>query len=208
MKHRLRANGPNFPAFGHVRGLARSSLLACGLGIAVVSCGASAAHDGDRAALKHETSAQELMRKGDASAELGDMTRAEQYFVMAQKAGAADHDVVQRLLVVCVADQRYPVALEYAEQHLRRHPADVEVKFVAASLQAAAGNLTVARQLMLDVLRARPGWADAHYALASVLRQQGDQQEMADEHDLEYLRLNPGGSYAEAARDRLRRNPR
>jgi tetratricopeptide (TPR) repeat protein len=175
--------------------------------LSVVGCGQSAA-SADRAVLKHETSATELLRKGDASAKLGDMTRAEQYFVMAQKAGADPHVVVQRLLVVCVADQRYPVALEYAEQHLRRHPSDVEVRFAAASLKAAQGDLAAARQMMLEVLREKPSWAEAHYALASVLRQQGDEHALADEHDLQYLKLSPEGTYAEAARDRLRRSAR
>jgi len=181
----------------------------CSLGLALLGCGGTTTAAA-RAEIKHEVSAQELMRKGNASAQIGDMTRAEQYFVLAQRAGADEHQVVRRLLDVCVADQRYPVALEYAEQHLRRHPTDTEVRFVAASLQAAAGELVSAREMMLEVLRARPGWAEAHYALASVLRQLGDQQELelADEHDLEYLKLSPTGLYAEAARDRLRRSPR
>jgi tetratricopeptide (TPR) repeat protein len=170
------------------------------------ACGESQALR-DRAAIKREVSPRELLRKGDASASLGDMTRAEQYYVMAQKAGADEHQVVQRLLVACVADQRYPVALEYAERHLRRHPEDVEVRFATASLRAALGDLTAARDMMLEVLRERPTWAEAHYALGSVLRQMGEQQPLADEHDVEYLRLSPQGTYAEAARDRLRRNP-
>lgn len=180
------------------------SLLICGLALGLGGCGHDAV-SADRAALKHEVSAAELMRKGEASAELGDMTRAEQYFVMAQRAGADSSRVVRRLLVVCIADNRYPVALEYAEQHLRRHPGDVDVRFVAASLKAASGALAEARQMMLEVLRARPHWAEAHYALASVLHQTGDQLQLADEHDLEYLKLSPAGPYAEAARDRLRR---
>lgn len=185
----------------------KRSLLVFAVALTLTGCGHDAVSE-DRAALKHETSSAELLRKGDASARLGDMTRAEQYFVMAQKAGADEHVVVQRLLVVCVADQRYPVALEYAEQHLRRHPEDWEVKFAAASLKAAAGDLSTAREMMSEVLHEKPSWAEAHYALASVLRQQGDAQALADEHDLQYLKLSPQGTYAEAARDRLRRSAR
>jgi tetratricopeptide (TPR) repeat protein len=180
------------------------NVMICGLALALGGCGRDAV-SADKAALKHEVSAAELMRKGEASADLGDMTRAEQYFVMAQRAGADESRVVRRLLVVCIADNRYPVALEYAEQYLRRRPSDVDVRFVAASLKAAGGALAEARQMMLDVLHARPRWAEAHYALASVLRQSGDQLPLADEHDLEYLKLSPEGPYAEAARDRLRR---
>lgn len=160
----------------------------------------------DQATLKHEVSPRELLRKGDASASLGDMTRAEQYYVLARRAGADEHEVVKRLLVVCASDQRYPVALEYAEQHLRRHPTDVEVRFATATLEAALGDLAAARDMMLEVLREKPTWAEVHYALGSVLRQMGEQLQLADQHDLEYLKLSPQGSYAEAARDRLRRN--
>jgi len=171
------------------------------------ACGGESQAVRDQAALKHEVSPQELLRKGDASAARGDMTRAEQYYVMAQRAGADEHQIVQRLLVACVSDQRYPVALEYAERYLRRHPEDIEVRFATASLRAALGDLTVARDMMMEVLREQPSWAEAHYALGSVLRQMGEQQPLADEHDVEYLRLSPQGTYAEAARDRLRRNP-
>jgi tetratricopeptide (TPR) repeat protein len=184
----------------------RLVVLALLLG-AASACGGESQALRDRAAIKREVSPQELLRRGDASATLGDMTRAEQYYVMAQRAGADDHQVVQRLLVACVADQRYPVALEYAERHLQRHPGDVEVRFATASLRAALGDLAVARDMMIEVLRAQPAWAEAHYALGSVLRQLGEQQQLAEEHDIEYLRLSPQGTYAEATRDRLRRNP-
>jgi len=173
-----------------------------------LGCGGQTQAVRDRAALKHEVSPEELLRKGDASAKVGDMTRAEQYYVMAQRAGAPEQQVVQRLLVACVADQRYPVALEYAEQYLRRHPADIELRFATASLKAALGDLPAAREMMTQVLHERPTWAEAHYALASVLRQSGEEQQLADEHDLEYLKLKPQGTYAEAARGRLRQSLR
>ena len=178
------------------------------LSTAALACGGQTQTLRDRAALKHEVSPAELLRKGDASAKIGDMTRAEQYYVMAERAGAPEQQVVQRLLVACVADQRYPVALEYAEQYLRRHPADIELRFATASLKAAMGDLPAAREMMTEVLRQRPTWAEAHYALASVLRQAGEEQQLADEHDLEYLKLKPQGAYAEAARGRLRQSLR
>lgn len=186
----------------------KKTCVAFALLIAALAFGCSGATvTGDRA-WGHEASAVELLRRGDASARLGDMTRAEQYFVLARRAGADAHDVTSRLLAVCVADQRYPVALEYAEEHLRLHPTDSQVKFAAASLQAALGNLPQARELMLEVLGEQPAWAEAHYALASLLRQSGEESMLANEHDLTYLKLRPAGEYAEAARERLRRSLR
>src|SRR5438105_3477057 len=63
-----------------------------------------------QAAIRSESSLKQLIERGEASAAIGDMTRAEQYFVAALKAGGNERGLVQRLLVVCVADQRYPVA--------------------------------------------------------------------------------------------------
>lgn len=186
----------------------RNWLSMCGCACALLlGCGQSSI-SADKAALARETTPQQLMLKGEASANMGDMTRAEQYFVMAQRAGADAHDVIKHLLLVCSADQRYPVALDYAEQHLRLHPEDLEIKFAAASLRAALGDLPNARLLMIEVLHERPLWATAHYSLASVLRQEGDALALADQHDLEYLKLDPQGEFAEAARDRLRRSMR
>jgi tetratricopeptide (TPR) repeat protein len=165
--------------------------------------GAAIAGQRERDALRQESSANELVRRGDASATLGDMTRAEQYFVAALKAGGDERALVQRLLVVCAADQRYPVAAEYAEQYLHRHPLDVDLKFAAGSIQAAIGNGARARELFEAVVRERPAWAEAHYALASLLRDQGQSLALADQHDLRYLQLSPRGVLADTARARL-----
>jgi tetratricopeptide (TPR) repeat protein len=159
----------------------------------------------ERESVARESQAEPLFRRGEAAAKLGDMTRAEQYFVGALKAGGDEKRITQRLLVVCVADDRYPAALEYAEEYLHRHPGDAEVAFAAASLHLAVDHLDRARQLLERVVHYRPDWAEAHYALASVLRDQGESLELADVHDLEYLKLNPRGPLAERARARLSR---
>src|SRR6478735_4715248 len=87
-------------------------------GVSSTGCGKGALSPArDREALRKE-SARELMVRGDASAAIGDMIRAEQYFVSALKAGGDERKLVRRLLVVCAADQRYPAAAEYAEHYL------------------------------------------------------------------------------------------
>jgi tetratricopeptide (TPR) repeat protein len=152
--------------------------------------------------LKKETNPKELLAKGEAAARAGDMTRAEQYLVAALKAGGNERVVIQRLLVVCAADQRYPVALEYADNYLRRHPEDTEVRFASASMYAAIDERERAERELGRVLTDRPAWADAHFALATVLREKGSPLE-ADRHYREYLRLSPQGAYAESARGYL-----
>jgi tetratricopeptide (TPR) repeat protein len=181
-------------------------LLALGC-LAVSGCsGGMSAAERERNVVARESSAAALLAKGEASASVGDLTRAEQYLVAALKAGGDEQLIVRRLLVVCVADERYPVALEYAHQYLYRHPEDEGIRFAAAAIHAATGELERARALLERVVKEQPRWAEAHYALATVLRDGGDSPEQADQHDLAYLKLAPKGEQAETARARLRRN--
>ena len=173
------------------------------LAASLASFGCAGSQEKQTAVQQKEQSADELVKKAEAAAAGGDMTRAEQYFVSALRAGAPEKAIIKRLLFVCAADQRYPVALEHAEHYLHRHPQDTDIQFAAASLHAAVGDFEGAQERLESVVKARPDWAEAHYALATVLREEGDQGNLADEHDLAYLRLNPTGPLAEAARARL-----
>lgn len=181
------------------------------LAVAAASSACASAGDERRAeaeAVQKESTVTELLKKAEASVSVGDTTRAEEYYVSALKAGADPHLVVSKLLVVCVADQRFPAAIEYAEQYLYRRPNDLDIAFAAASLHAAVGEVPRARELFERVLQGQPDRADAHYALASVLRVEGEELELADQHDLAYLKLNPTGPFAETARARLSREVR
>jgi tetratricopeptide (TPR) repeat protein len=166
------------------------------------ACGGTSREQEEVQALKQESSPKILFEKGRAAATIGDLTRAEQYFVAAIKAGADERKVIHPLLVACITDQRFPAALEYAEQYLYRHPNDLDVRFVAGSIHAVLGQPEQARQLLESVARDRPESAEVHYALATVLRQ-GGHTSQADRHDIEYLRLDPRGAHAAQARARL-----
>jgi hypothetical protein len=61
--------------------------------------------------------------------------------------------------------------------------------------------------LLEDVASQRPSWPEVHYALATVLRDQGEAIELAERHDLDYLRLSPQGQFSETVRARLRSTP-
>jgi Tfp pilus assembly protein PilF len=130
------------------------------------------------------------------------MTRAEQYFVAALRSGGEPARLVRRLVAVCVADGRYPVALEYADDYLRKHPADVEVRYAAGMLRVATGDETRAREELLKVLDAKPGFADAHYAIAILDKEKGDAMS-ADVQFRAYLAAAPQGNHAEVARANL-----
>ena len=156
--------------------------------------------------MQRESTPSALSSRGEAFAALGDMTRAEQYFVAALKAGGEPGALVRRLVAVCVADGRYPVAIEYAEDYLRNHPRDVDVRYVTATMRAALGDASGAKDELRVVLAAKPNLADAHYALAQIAKNEGDVMR-ADAEFRHYLRLDPAGRHAEVARENLELRP-
>jgi tetratricopeptide (TPR) repeat protein len=177
----------------------------CGLSLALVFSYGCAAGQPSEAQSPRAESPSELVARGEAAAASGDATRAEQYFAAALQVGGEDPRIVQRLLAACISDRRYPAAIQYAERYLRHHPEDPEIGFAAASLQLATGNFARARELLEALVARVPRWPEPHFALASVLREQGEAFAGAELQDLEYLKLAPGGPLAEAARSRLRR---
>jgi tetratricopeptide (TPR) repeat protein len=154
------------------------------------------------AIMRAETAPRELAGRGDAFAAAGDMTRAEQYFVAALREGGEPARLVRRLISVCVADGRYPVALEYADDYLRRHPGDVDVRYAAATLRVAVGDARRARRELDLVLAAQPALGEAHYVLALLEKGEGDAM-AADREFRAYLAQAPEGERADIARANL-----
>jgi len=174
--------------------------------VGLAGCAAQQKRGPDQA--NQDSNPKELFARGQASAAAGDMTRAEQYLVAALRAGGDEGTITRRLLVVCAADQRYPVALDYADTYLRHHPTDTELRFARASLYAATGDRARAEEDLERVVSEKPDWPDAHYELATVLRENGSSLLSADHHYREYLRLSPNGAYAETARGYLLKSVR
>jgi tetratricopeptide (TPR) repeat protein len=157
----------------------------------------------DTAVIERETTPVRLQQRGESAAMSGDFTRAEQYFVAAIKAGGDARLLTKRLLVICTNDGRYPAAASYGDDYLRAHPGDTEIRYAVATVYLALGDLPRAKSDLTRVVEERPDIADAHFALASVLREQGDALLDADLQLREYIRLEPKGQYAEAARASL-----
>lgn len=159
----------------------------------------------DLEVMQRESRPDQLTMRGESFAAVGDMTRAEQYFLAALHAGGDAGSLVRRLVAVCVADGRYPAALEYAEDHLRKHPHDLDVRYVVATLRMATGDAKSARENLQVVLAAKPEFGEAHFTLAQLEKEQGDIM-AADAQYREYLRLSPDGAHAEVARAGLMRS--
>jgi tetratricopeptide (TPR) repeat protein len=153
--------------------------------------------------IQEESTAEKLLARGRAFAQVGDTTRAEQYFAAALEQGADPKQTLPLLLDVCLSEGRYRVALDYAEPQLKKHPEDFRLRFVVASLYATIGETEHAIDELREVARTRPEHAEAHFALAKLLREEEGDAVGADEHFREYLRLRPTGPHADEARAAL-----
>jgi tetratricopeptide (TPR) repeat protein len=152
---------------------------------------------------QEEESASKLLARGKAFASIGDYTRAEQYLAAALEQGADPKIVMPLLLKACVAEQRYRVAINYAEPELRKHPSNYRLRFVLASLYETIGDIAGARGQLERVIKDKPDDAPVHFALGVLLRDKEGDLVGADVQFREYLRLDPTGDHAEEARDSL-----
>ncbi len=187
--------------------LARTALFATGVttGVAIslasAGCAATPAQrvKANMALMKEEGGVDKLIDRGKAFANVGDSTRAEQYFAAAVASGADERIVVPLLLSVCVQDGRYRVAIQYAETYLKSHPGDLRVRFVLGTLYSAVNDPDAARTALVTVVDARPEDADAHFALGVLLRDSDHDYAGADRQFREYIRLKPRGPHTEEA---------
>lgn len=173
--------------------------------LASIGCGAAATPDSraNLQVLRSEHTADKLTERGLGFAELGDLTRAEQYLAAALEQGAPAREVLPPLLHVCVAAARHRAALVYAHEYGAALAQDPHFAFLLGVLEAAVGSPDAALRELRHTLRDLPDHADAHYQLALLLeRRDGDESELAH-HLREYLRLAPEGPFAEDARSKL-----
>jgi tetratricopeptide (TPR) repeat protein len=176
------------------------------LGLLLGGCGPvspRALADPQQSAALARRQSELFMRQARAAAGNADYTRAEQYLNLAAQSGWSEAEVTPLLIDVCVKDQRYRAALQYAQEHLRHHPRAHRLRFVEATLLSALGDVARAREALEKVLAVSPAHADAHYSLAILLRDELGNRLDADRHFRSYLELLPRGSHAEEARQSL-----
>jgi tetratricopeptide (TPR) repeat protein len=180
--------------------------------------------EADIASVRKEGNAKTLVERGKAFAAVGDHTRAEEYLAAGIDAGADPRDVLPLLMDVCVRTGRYRSAIQHGENHLRKHPHDVETRVMVGALYAGINEGKQARAQLEKVVAkpnaetdapagetpdagalARPERlkAEAHYLLAVVARDSENDVVEADLHFREYLRIEPNGSHAEEAKSSL-----
>lgn len=188
---------------------ARAAFVALAIALGTAACGSARSGDEVRAnvaTFERDQRPDRLVELGKAFAQVGDLTRAEQYFSAALDAGADSFVVTPMLLKVCIGDGRYRAALEYGEAHLRKHPGDSRTRFVVATVYSAIGEADKAKAHLERVVLERPAEAEAHFALGVLMRESFKDPVEADRHFRDYLRLQPGGSHAEEAQASLLRS--
>ncbi|EYF06572.1 hypothetical protein [Chondromyces apiculatus] len=146
---------------------------------------------------------ERLLEQGLAFARAQDYTRAEQYLSAALAAGAPAEKALPPLIRACVAENRFRAALTHAEPQLRKSPQDHRLRFVVASLHASVGDTVAALEHLEQVAQLRPDYAEVHYAMAVLYRDELQDLGRADELFRKYLELEPRGEHADEARGSL-----
>ena len=145
-----------------------------------------------------------LLELGRAHRRAGDATRAEQYFAaVLDSRGATEPQraaALKEVLATCIEAQRFRVAIDYAEPELRKHPDDVTLLRLVATLAAAAGDGLKARESYERLLVRAPNDPEAELGFARVLRDSFADRREATLHFDRYLQLAPNGPYAQEAR--------
>jgi tetratricopeptide (TPR) repeat protein len=173
--------------------------LACAL--ALSGCVSSGSAHG--AVAMNKLSIAQLLSVASALEQSGDSVRAEQYLQQALKQGAPATSVVPSLLRLYVVDGQYRLAVDQAENYLRKHPRERAVRLLLGNLYDALGQEGDALRQYEQVLADAPRDAQAHFALASSLHDAGRERARADQHFRTYLELAPSGPHAEEARSLL-----
>jgi hypothetical protein len=151
--------------------------------------------------------ADALLARGVASLRAGDGLRAEQYLVLAARAGAPASRVIVPLVQACVSSSRLQSALDHALPHLRRHPDAWRLRLVVVAIQLALGRTTLAQAELERVLRIEPRAAAAHYLRAVIARDVHGDSRAASASFAAYVRAEPTGEHAAEARAFLRERP-
>jgi tetratricopeptide (TPR) repeat protein len=173
-----------------------TSIAACARRVPLVDEASVSSSDRARAADETVTNARALLESGDYG-------RAEQYAEFAARNGAKAEVVMPLILEACIRDQRFRAAVEHGQHHLKRHPSDHAVRLLLASIHGVLGEPDLARRELERVIAARPDWAQAHYALAVLLRDEIGNLSEADAHFREYLRIEPDGMHRAEAEGSL-----
>ncbi len=143
----------------------------------------------------------------EAAEHVGDWLRAEQYYLRAEALGIPPEKIVQRIVRVLVAAQRYDEALDRCRHRLALAPSDRATRFVEAALyQALDRTMDAERELNL-LVRTDAKDPQAWLALGRLYRDGYNDRARARQMFEKYLELAPSGDQAASVRFELQEEP-
>ncbi len=145
-------------------------------------------------------SGRQLYEQGIEMARSGDLVRAEQYLVASMQRGHPEPIVLRQLMNVCVQASRFRAAVAYARPYLERHPHEWALRYLVGTILAGLDENAAARREMEAVIADNATHADAHFMLATLLRERFNDPVGADVHYRRYVEIAPEGPHAEEAR--------
>jgi len=140
--------------------------------------------------------AASLFARGMELARRGDALRAEQYLVLALRAGHPHEQIIVPLVQVCIASSRLRSALAHAQPFLRSHPHAWQLRYLVAAIQLALGRPGEALHELSRILAQRPQAAQAHYLMGVALRDALHDPAAARASFEAYVRHEPHGAHA------------
>ncbi len=171
---------------------------------AAVATGGCASRQGGPSAPTTDPMAQitgeQLFDAGMQLARAGDLVRAEQYLVASMQRGATEPRVIPHLVSVCVQASRFRAAVSYATPYLEAHPHDWRLRYLVGTILAGLDEFSAARRAFERVLADNERHAEAHYLLATLLRERFNDPAGADVHYRRYVEIEPAGAHVEEAR--------
>jgi tetratricopeptide (TPR) repeat protein len=171
--------------------------------LTAVGCGSTlnkSTRNGGSSPLKDSAA---LVEQGEAFAQNGDFTRAQQYYAAAIAAGGKSSAILPKLLVACIAGGDLRLATEYAENELSRNPDDAHLRFVTGALEAQIGNRPVARKHLVQAATELETDPVVQFSVATFFRDDMQDRIEADGYFRDYLKLAPKGEHAAEARGSL-----
>jgi tetratricopeptide (TPR) repeat protein len=188
------------------------TVLSTAVFLSVCACAEATANSGGATASSvdplERTAPEDLFRQGEQLARQGDPIRAEQYVSSAVQRGFPAQRALPLLLRVCIASSRLGAALQYASPYLKLHPEDYHLRYLVAAVQLGLGRYAQAQDELTRVLRDDPDYADAHYLLGVILRDQRGDAAAAAEQFAEHQRLNARGLHGAEVAAWLREHER
>lgn len=148
---------------------------------------------------------ERLAERGYEFAQVGDLTRAEQYLYAALQRGGPPERILPRLLRVCIQAQRFRAAVQYAQPWLERHRDAWTLRYLVATVHVALNEPRLALEDLRAVVQVNPQHAESHFLMGVLLRDDVRDLGAADEEFRRYLALAPQGEHAEEARAGLLR---